>query len=81
MDYVFQTCYKVENDKKSVPSNIIDKPLVFSPLHRGAFFQFPFRWIYYYGSLIKVPPERKLAKRTSVPLCKEFHNICCRFVL
>ena len=42
MDYVFQTCYKVENDKKSVPSNIIDKPLVFSPLHRGAFFPVSF---------------------------------------
>ena len=38
MDYVFQTCYKVENDKKSVPSNIIDKPLVFSPLHRNDHF-------------------------------------------
>jgi hypothetical protein len=32
--------------------------------HKSVFCQFPFRWIYYYGS--HHPPERKLAKRTSV---------------
>ena len=35
-------------------------------LHRGAFCQFPFRWIYYCHSSVVNPPERKLAKRTSV---------------
>ena len=32
---------------------------------RGMFCQFPFLWIYYF-SLVVNPPERKLAKRTSV---------------
>ena len=34
------------------------------PLHMGAFCQFPFRWIYY--CLVVIPPESKLAKRSSV---------------
>ena len=33
-------------------------------LHRGAFCQFLFRWIYYYHS--SIPPKSKLVKRTSV---------------
>ena len=32
VDFIFQTCYKVRNDKKSLPSTIIDKPMVFPPL-------------------------------------------------
>ena len=35
-------------------------------LHSGAFCQFPLRWIYYCHSAVVTPPERKLAKRTSV---------------
>ena len=36
----------------------------FRPVHRGAFCQYTFRWIYYYGRIN--PPESELAKRTSV---------------
>ena len=32
VDFIFQTCYKVRNDMKSIPSTIIDKPMVFPPL-------------------------------------------------
>ena len=37
----------------------------FSTLNRGAFCPFPFRWIYYTAIVVN-PPEKKLAKRTSV---------------
>ena len=36
------------------------------PMHRGAYFQFIFRWIHYCHSIVVNPPERKLAKGTSV---------------
>ena len=39
---------------------------LFCTLHRGAFCQFLFRWIYY--SRVVNPPERKMAKHTSVHL-------------
>ena len=42
-----------------------ESPSFTALIHRGAFCQFPFRWIYYAAILVN-PPERKPAKRTFV---------------
>ena len=44
-------------------------------LHRGSFCQFPFRWIYYCHIIVVNPPEKKLAKHTSV-YCLGCINSC-----
>ena len=39
------------------------------PLHRGAFCQFPFRWIYYYGS-----NESTRKETVKMHLCETVHS-------
>ena len=55
-------------DKESI--NTVERLQEYYQLrpHRGAFCQFPFRWIYYYGS--NKTTGKELVKRTSVQ-CRE----------
>ena len=47
-------------------------PFLVNPLHRGAFCQFPFQWIYYYGS------NKSTRKETGkMHLCA----LCCGYFL
>ena len=47
-------------------------------VHRGAFCQFPFGWVYYYGSNKSI--ERKLAKHTSAVQCRLEKQMALDFV-